>query len=74
MKKFENHAQFVKYKVIKEVVRAELNNQLMEELLNIPKRIIPGRITSDSQFYNLTRRKRPQLLVEEYQCALFGHL
>lgn len=42
MKKFDNHVQYVKYKVIKEIIKAELNGNLVGELLTLPKRIIPG--------------------------------
>ncbi|SHJ28166.1 [FeFe] hydrogenase, group B1/B3 [Dethiosulfatibacter aminovorans DSM 17477] len=42
MKKFENHVQEIKYSVLKELVKAELKDNLINELLVIPKKIIPG--------------------------------
>lgn len=46
MKKFENHVQEIKYKVQKELIKAEMNDNLINELLLIPKRIIPGPIAN----------------------------
>jgi [FeFe] hydrogenase (group B1/B3) len=42
MIRFENHVQEIKHKVQKELIRAEINDNLINELLLIPKRIIPG--------------------------------
>ena len=41
-KKFDNHAQYIKYKVLKEVIRSEKAGNLTNELLIIPEKIIPG--------------------------------
>lgn len=41
-KKFDNQAQYMKYKVIKEIVKSKKNGNLMNDLLTIPKIIIPG--------------------------------
>lgn len=42
MRKFDNHVQQIKYSVLKEVLKAELEDNLLNDLLNIPKKIIPG--------------------------------
>lgn len=41
-KKFDNHAQYIKYKVLKELIKSEKCENLTKDLLNIPERIIPG--------------------------------
>lgn len=41
-KKFDNHAQYIKYKVLKEVIRSQKNKNLINDLLTIPEKIIPG--------------------------------
>lgn len=41
-KKFDNHAQYIKYKVLKEVIKSEKSGHLTNDLLNIPEIIIPG--------------------------------
>lgn len=42
MKKFDNHVQYIKYSVLKEILRSELKDNLLKDLLNIPKRIAEG--------------------------------
>ncbi len=42
MKKFDNHVQYIKYSVLKEVLKSELRDNLLKDLLNIPKKIAPG--------------------------------
>jgi [FeFe] hydrogenase (group B1/B3) len=42
MKKFDNHVQYIKYSVLKEVVKSELKDNLLNDLLNIPKKIAVG--------------------------------
>lgn len=41
-KKFDNHAQYIKYKVLKEVIKSEKDGNLINDLLAIPEKIIPG--------------------------------
>ncbi len=43
-RKFDTKVQYVKYKVLREVARQAWNNTLLENLLDIPKIIIPGKV------------------------------
>lgn len=43
MKKFDTKVQHLKYKVLREVAREAWNGTLAENLLNIPKIIVPGK-------------------------------
>ena len=43
MRKFDTKVQYLKYKVLREVARDAWNGTLMENLLNIPKIIVPGK-------------------------------
>ena len=42
MRKFDTKVQHLKYKVLREVAREEWNGTLKENMLSIPKRIVPG--------------------------------
>ncbi len=42
MPKFDTNVQELKYKVLKEVAKAEFNGTLLEEYNEIPERIVPG--------------------------------
>ncbi len=42
MRIFENHVQYIKYSVLKEVARAKYSDSLHSDLINIPKKIIKG--------------------------------
>ena len=42
MRKFDTKVQYLKYKVLREVAREEWNGTLKENMLAIPKRIVPG--------------------------------
>ncbi len=42
MRKFDTKVQYLKYKVLREVARLAWNDQLLENILNIPKIIVPG--------------------------------
>lgn len=42
MRIFENHVQFIKYSVLKEVAKAKYSDTLHTDLINIPQRIITG--------------------------------
>ncbi|MDE6833086.1 MAG: 4Fe-4S dicluster domain-containing protein, partial [Ruminococcus sp.] len=43
MRKFDTKVQYLKYKVIREVARQAWNDTLLENLMNIPKIIVPGK-------------------------------
>ena len=43
MRKFDTEVQYLKYKVIREVARAEWEGKLTEKTLDIPKIIVPGK-------------------------------
>lgn len=43
MRKFDTKVQHLKYKVLREVARHAWNDDLLENLYNIPKEIIPGK-------------------------------
>ncbi len=42
MRKFDTKVQYLKYKVLREVARQAWNDTLLENILNIPKTIVPG--------------------------------
>jgi [FeFe] hydrogenase (group B1/B3) len=42
LRKFENHVQYIKYSVLKEVAKSKYNNTLEKDLLDIPEKIIEG--------------------------------
>ena len=43
MRKFDTKVQYLKYKVLREVARQEWNGTLQENVLDIPKTIVPGK-------------------------------
>ena len=43
MRKFDTKVQYLKYKVLREVARLAWNDSLLENLIDIPKTIIPGK-------------------------------
>lgn len=43
MRKFDTKVQHLKYKVLKEVAQLEFNGELLENLIDIPKMIVPGK-------------------------------
>lgn len=42
MRKFDTKVQYLKYKVLREVARLAWDNKLLENLIDIPKKIVPG--------------------------------
>ena len=42
MRKFDTKVQHLKYKVLREVARLEWQDKLLENLLDIPKKLVPG--------------------------------
>lgn len=43
LRKFDTKVQYLKYKVLREVAREAWNDTLLENLLDIPKKIVPGK-------------------------------
>lgn len=46
MRKFDTKIQYLKYKVLREVARQAWNDSLLENVLEIPKIIVPGKIST----------------------------
>ena len=46
MRKFDTKVQHLKYKVLREVAREAWNGTLLENILEIPKMIVPGKVPS----------------------------
>ena len=44
MRKFDTKVQYLKYKVLREVARQHWNGTLLQNLWNIPKTIVPGKV------------------------------
>ena len=42
MRKFDTKVQYLKYKVLREVARLAWEDKLLENILDIPKTIVPG--------------------------------
>ena len=43
MRKFDTKVQYLKYKVLREVARCAWDGTLLEQIMDIPKRIVPGK-------------------------------
>ena len=46
MRKFDTKVQHLKYKVLREVAREAWKGTLLENILEIPKMIVPGKVPS----------------------------
>ena len=44
MRKFDTKVQYLKYKVLREVARQHWNGTLLQNIWNIPKTIVPGKV------------------------------
>ena len=44
MRKFDTKVQYLKYKVLREVAREAWNDTLLENILDIPRKIVPGKV------------------------------
>ena len=44
MRKFDTKVQYLKYKVLREVARQAWNDTLLDNVLDIPKMIVPGKV------------------------------
>lgn len=69
MRKFDTKVQHLKYKVLREVAREAWNGTLQENLLDIPKRIVPGNTpTTRCCVY-----KERAILAERVKVAMGGY-
>ncbi len=61
MRKFDTKVQYLKYKVLREVARQAWNDTLLDNVLDIPKMIVPGKVpTMPSRPFNKrSRMTRP---------------
>ena len=46
MKKFDTKVQYLKYKVLREVARQAWNDTLLQNIIEIPKMIVPGKTST----------------------------
>ena len=46
IRKFDTKVQYLKYKVLREVAREAWNDTLLENLIDIPKKIVPGKTST----------------------------
>ena len=46
LRKFDTKVQYLKYKVLREVAREAWNDTLLENLMDIPKKIVPGKTST----------------------------
>ncbi|MEE1357925.1 MAG: 4Fe-4S binding protein, partial [Clostridia bacterium] len=46
MKKFDTKVQYLKYKVLRQVAREAWNDTLLQNLLDIPQKIVPGKTST----------------------------
>ena len=44
MRKFDTKVQYLKYKVLREVARQAWSDTLLDNVLDIPKMIVPGKV------------------------------
>ena len=51
MRKFDTKVQHLKYKVLREVARLAWNDTLLENIMDIPAKLAPGKEATDINFY-----------------------
>ncbi len=68
MRKFDTKVQYLKYKVLREVAREAWNDTLLENLMDIPKKIIPG----NTPTMRCCVYKERAILAERVQLAMGG--
>ena len=68
MRKFDTKVQHLKYKVLREVARRAWNGTLMEDILDIPKIIVPGSVPT----MRCCVYKERAILAERVKMALGG--
>ena len=69
MRKFDTKIQHLKYKVLREVAREAWNGTLQENLLDIPKRIVPG----NTPTMRCCVYKERAILAERVKIAMGGY-
>lgn len=67
--KFETRIQYLKYQVLKEVAKEAWSGELIENVLDIPKKIIPGKTPS----MRCCVYKERAILSERVKLAMGGH-
>lgn len=68
-RKFDTKVQYLKYKVLREVARQAWNETLMENVLDIPKMIVPGKIPT----MRCCVYKERAILAERVKIAMGGN-
>ncbi|MDE5854535.1 MAG: 4Fe-4S dicluster domain-containing protein [Ruminococcus sp.] len=69
MRKFDTKIQYLKYKVLREVARQAWNDTLLENVLDIPKMIVPGKIPT----MRCCVYKERAILAERVKVAMGGN-
>lgn len=69
MRKFDTKVQYLKYKVLREVARHAWNETLLENVLEIPKTIVPGKIPT----MRCCVYKERAILAERVKIAMGGN-
>ncbi|MBS7360621.1 MAG: 4Fe-4S dicluster domain-containing protein [Oscillospiraceae bacterium] len=69
MRKFDTKVQYLKYKVLREVARNAWNDTLLENVLEIPKTIVPGKIPT----MRCCVYKERAILAERVKIAMGGN-
>lgn len=69
MRKFDTKVQYLKYKVLREVASLAWNDTLLQNILNIPKTIVPGKIPT----MRCCVYKERAILAERVKMAMGGN-
>ena len=69
MRKFDTKVQYLKYKVLREVAGLAWNDTLLQNILNIPKTIVPGKIPT----MRCCVYKERAILAERVKIAMGGN-
>ena len=69
MRKFDTKVQHLKYKVLREVARNAWNDTLVENVLDIPKTIVPGKVPT----MRCCVYKERAILAERVKLAMGGN-
>ncbi|MBQ8280108.1 MAG: 4Fe-4S dicluster domain-containing protein [Roseburia sp.] len=69
MRKFDTKVQYLKYKVLREVAREEWDGTLLENILDIPRKIVPGKVPT----MRCCVYKERAILAKRVKIAMGGH-